>query len=323
MAIKTRFLIVSDTHGEGIPALTSPRVDVAIHCGDLTEESKIEEFRSSLSLLISIKAPLKLVIAGSHDFTLDVPTFKEKISSASQPLEAELVKKEYGDYGEARQLLGSARGSGVVFLDEGKYHFKLDNGASLTVYASPFTPGVSDWGFQYHPQEGHGFVIPQSADIAITHGPPHGIMDFTDSRKRAGCPFLFGAIARARPKIHCFSHIHEGWGAKLVTWRDQISETPPHFTDIDNNKSTVIRKLSDFKRIKSDTPEMLQEKANIRASLERVGYLETSHCSGDKHPVQSGSQTLFINAAAQGTSEECSMHLPWVVEVELPYHATS
>ncbi|RYP51676.1 hypothetical protein DL768_003074 [Monosporascus sp. mg162] len=323
MVIKTRFLIVSDTHGEDIPALTSSRVDVAIHCGDLTEESKIEEFRSSLSLLISIDAPLKLVIAGNHDFTLDVPTFKKKVSSASQPLEPELVKKEYGDYGEARQLLDSARDSGVVFLDEGTHHFKLDNGASLTVYASPFTPGVSDWGFQYHPQEGHVFAIPQSADIAITHGPPHGIMDLTDSRKRAGCPFLFGAIARARPKIHCFGHIHEGWGAKLVAWRNQISETPSHFTDIDNNKSTIIGKLSNLKGIKSDTPEMLQEKANKRASYEHDGYLKTSHCSGDEHPVESGSQTLFINAAAQDTSEEYPMHLSWVVEVELPYQATS
>ncbi|KAI0133555.1 hypothetical protein BJ170DRAFT_606663 [Xylariales sp. AK1849] len=60
-------------------------------------------------------------------------------------------------------------------------------------------------------------------------------MDYTDSKQRAGCPHLFGAIRRAKPLLHCFGHIHEGWGSKLVTWRDKISERPSHFTDIDNS----------------------------------------------------------------------------------------
>lgn len=38
-------IVVSDTHGEEFAPGSEPLgpVDVAIHCGDLTEESKIEE----------------------------------------------------------------------------------------------------------------------------------------------------------------------------------------------------------------------------------------------------------------------------------------
>ena len=43
--VKTRFLILSDTHGIEFRSedKTSQYADVAIHCGDLTEKSKIEE----------------------------------------------------------------------------------------------------------------------------------------------------------------------------------------------------------------------------------------------------------------------------------------
>ena len=81
--------------------------DVAIHCGDLTEESKLHEFKTALQTLRSIRAPLKLVIAGNHDFTLDVPAFKRKLSAIDPPLDDALVKREYGTFGEARALLES------------------------------------------------------------------------------------------------------------------------------------------------------------------------------------------------------------------------
>lgn len=61
--IKTRFLIISDTHAEKGLAVPAVPVDVAIHCGDLTDESKVDEFRTTLGLLRAINAPLKLVIA--------------------------------------------------------------------------------------------------------------------------------------------------------------------------------------------------------------------------------------------------------------------
>lgn len=55
MDIKTRFLIISDTQAQADDPLLQnvqalPPVDVVIHCGDLTEESKLSEFHSALKL---------------------------------------------------------------------------------------------------------------------------------------------------------------------------------------------------------------------------------------------------------------------------------
>ncbi|KAI2635742.1 Metallo-dependent phosphatase [Hypomontagnella submonticulosa] len=317
MDIKTRFLIISDTHGDSVSNIQHVRADVAIHCGDLTEESKIDEFRGAIELLRGINAPLKLVIAGNHDFTADIPVFKKKVAQ-NPDLEQEHVERIYGGFGDVHQLFENAKSNGIIFLEEGLHRFELGNGAKLSVYASPFTPSQSDWGFQYLPQEGHEFTIEKGVDVAITHGPPHGIMDITHSRSRAGCPLLFGAIVRARPRLHCFGHIHEGWGAKLVTWREKASDTPSHFTDIDNDKSTVVEKLSNLLNSKFDTPETAEEKATRRAILNREGYIRTSHCIGDRDPLKPGLQTLFVNAAIQGDAEECPMQPPWLIEIELP-----
>lgn len=317
--LKTRFFILSDTHGIEFEreVRSSQHADVAIHCGDLTEESKLEEYRATLRLLMDIQAPLKLVIAGNHDFTMDIPAFEEKVANACPPLDSDLVRKVYGDHGEARQLFKDARSAGIIFLDEGSHRFTLENGAKLTVYATPYTPSLGDWGFQYHPSQGHTFDIMKGVDLVISHGPPKGIMDYTDSKQRAGCPDLFGAIARARPRLHCFGHIHEGWGAKLVTWREQLTEKPSHFTNIDNDKSTVVEKLSGFQHTNFDTPESKDEKSKKEEYHRQQRCYATTHCIGDANPLEYGVQTLFINAAIQGT-EEKPLQLPWLVELDLP-----
>lgn len=243
--IKTRFFLVSDSHGMEFSA---ERADVGIHCGDLTDGSTLDEFRTAIRLLKEIDAPLKLVIAGNHDFTMDIPAFEKKVAKVTPPLAPELVVKAYGAHGEARGLFEEAESAGIVFLDEGIHHFTLQNGALLTVYASPWTPALGAWGFQYRPEQGHDFAIEKGVDVVVTHGPPRGIMDYTYGHERAGCPHLFTAVARARPRLHCFGHIHEGWGARLVTWRE--AENPSHFTAIDNDRSVVIRKLAGLKREK-------------------------------------------------------------------------
>lgn len=318
MNIKTRFLILSDTHGEEFRPEAKPLqpADVAIHCGDLTEESKIAEFRATLRLLKDINAPLKLVIAGNHDLTMDIPLFKKKVAEAQPPLDPNLVKEEYGNLGEIRDLFTEAAAEGVVFLDEGTHRFTLSNGATLTVYASPFTPSLGDWGFQFARQQGHDFSIDKDVDVAITHGPPRGVLDVTDSGQRAGCSSLFAAVARSRPRLHCFGHIHEAWGAKLVAWRESTGEMPTHFSDIDNGGSIVVEDLSRLRPGKSDTLEMAEEKRKKLEHYTAQRCCATSHCAGD-NPVKPGLHTLFINAAIQGTAEYPTQ-LPWLVDIELP-----
>ncbi|KAH8695312.1 Metallo-dependent phosphatase-like protein [Talaromyces proteolyticus] len=292
----TKILLFSDTHGQELtPRPIDEKVDVAIHCGDLTEESKLDEFKPTLRYLQQLKADLKLVIAGNHDFTLDTPAFRKLIKNAKPPLEPELVQKTYGDYGEARRLIESMKPDNIIFLDEGSYEFTLRNGALMRVYASPFTPSLSgDWGFQYDPKEGHEFTIPKNTDVVITHGPPLGVLDYTCSRSRAGCPALFQAVARVKPRLHCFGHIHEGWGAKRVAWREKLTPMPSHLTDIDNSKSRVLGTVSQLN--------------SARKNCELSCYF------ADCFAPEPDQQTLFVNAAIQGIE---SNQVSWVVEIPL------
>ena len=206
-----------------------------------------------------------------------------------------------------------------MFLDEGTHRFTLENGAMLTIYASPYTPALGAWGFQYHPNQGRHFDIKDETDIVMTHGPPKGLMDFTYGRERGGCPDLFTAVARARPRIHCFGHIHEGWGAKLVTWKGSGTNKPSHFTAIDNENSPVIEKLAALRKSRLDSDEMAEEKRVKLERLSRSRCSTTSHCAEDESPLQAGKQTLFINAAIMG-SEDFAQR-PWLVDIELPKRA--
>jgi hypothetical protein len=126
-------------------------------------------------------------------------------------------------------------------------------------------------------------------------------------KKRVGCPSLFAAVARARPRLHCFGHIHEQWGAKLVSWRANQPEsaTPSHFTAIDNGWSVLIDQI----------PGSPEEKKNRWGRYARCR--PTSHCAGDENPINFGEQTLFINVAIQGT-RDFPVKPPWLVDIELP-----
>ena len=285
--IQTRLLILSDTHGLDFSAEDRPqqRVDVAIHCGDLTDGSKLEEFQATIQLLKRIDAPLKLAIAGNHDFTIDVPVFQKIVADALPPLDPELVAKEYGVPGEARQLFAQAKEAGIMFLDEGAHRIPLENGGLLTVYASPYTPSLGGLGFQYHPERGHHFALEKGLDVAITHGPPHGIMDRTNNRKRTGSPHLFTTVAEAKPQVHCFGHIHEDWGAKLVTWREFYGEPPTHFTAIDNDQSYVIENLTSLNPFKFDTPEDTKQKLDKFKRYKQDRCCTASVYAGDGEPA--------------------------------------
>ncbi|RAL10734.1 Metallo-dependent phosphatase [Aspergillus homomorphus CBS 101889] len=309
--IKTRFLILSDTHNINLPSdsTTNHRADVAIHCGDLTQTSMLDEMQASIALLQQIDAPLKLVIAGNHDFTLDTPFFRDLLEKDYARLDPTAIAKFYGEYGEARQLFAApdAQASGIRLLDEGTHQFTLQNGAVLTVYASPYTPARGKMGFQYERSEGHAFDIPPGVDVAMTHGPPAGVLDYTAHGQRAGCPDLLAAAARARPPMHCFGHIHEGWGARLVTWREKVGEDPSHSVLIDDDRSVLIEDLSTLNQGAEEKGKMGEQSG---------GLSRTSHCADNEHPLKPGLQTLFVNAAIEGLGE-IRVQPPWLVDLEL------
>ncbi|PWY70486.1 hypothetical protein BO70DRAFT_139168 [Aspergillus heteromorphus CBS 117.55] len=131
--INSRFLILSDTHGTPISfkVLQHEHLDIVLPCGDLTHGSKLSEYRDTIQLLQSIPIPLKLLVAGNHDFTLDGPTYTNKITEAEAcGIDFPLIQKQYGHHGEARALIDTAKDPGIVFLDERSHRFDLPNGAA-------------------------------------------------------------------------------------------------------------------------------------------------------------------------------------------------
>ena len=327
MSIKTRFLIVSDTHGLEFPPGASPTepVDVAIHCGDLTNKSSLQEFHAALRLLKNINAPLKLLIAGNHDVSLDEAALQRLVKEAIPPLDPDLAEKEHL---AVRGLLTNEAVimHGIRLLHEGTHKFMLTNGASLTVYASPYTPSLGNGGFQFKPDQGHDFAIRHDADVVITHGPPRGVLDRVPGSGSAGCKQLFEAIEHARPRLHCFGHIHEGWGAKLVTWRgeppwlrggtDDRRGLQTHFSAIDHDNSVNVASLGSVQLGRFDTPETAAEKMRRKACWDAQKQCRGSFCAGDLHTVTKGRQTLFVNASRGGPDDE--KRPPWVVDIDLP-----
>lgn len=192
-SINTRILILSDTHDNAIGPNDLPAVpvDVVFHCGDFTNGSKIEEFEAAIALLKSVHTPLKVAIAGNHDFSLDEVALTAKVAESGLTEEKRLVEREYGSPDVVRAMFER---EGIVLLDEGTHYFSLDNGARLNLYVSPYTPSLGAWGFQYRPESGHKFDIQPDTDVVMTHGPPKGIMDMTYGRERAGCPELFATV---------------------------------------------------------------------------------------------------------------------------------
>ena len=69
--------------------------------------------------------------------------------------------------------------------------------------------------------------IPEDTDILITHGPPKGIGDDFDRKRRSGCAALRKRVEECHPALHLFGHIHQDGGfwqfgatcfANVTTW---------------------------------------------------------------------------------------------------------
>ncbi|KAL3417712.1 hypothetical protein PVAG01_10722 [Phlyctema vagabunda] len=290
-SVPTRFLILSDTHNfqfnENKPwslRRPVPKADVALHCGDLTNSGGSSNYRRAVDMMAEIDAELKIVIAGNHDRSLDEEHWIRSGGTSADTAEGLHIMT--GPYAAA---------AGVTYLVEGTKSFILSNGATFTIYTSPYTPEFCGFAFAYDheydrfntlSQTASGFTsiaqnpIPDTGiDIVMTHGPPKNMLDECPGGN-VGCPSLLRAVARSKPLMHCFGHIHEGHGSKLVTW----------------DQGNGIDKAEDVS----------------------CNYPESTVASIDK-----GQQTLMVNAAIMVNPPDWGGELtpqnpPWLVDLELP-----
>lgn len=303
--IATSFLVISDTHNFQFDdiadrsrpfQLPTPKADVLLHCGDLTQVGGVSSFKKAINMIGKIDAELKLIIAGNHDLELDKEYWKTQCSASEDPEDP-----QDHDLALAAMTGTDATTAGVIFLNEGTHTFTLKTGAKFTIYVSPYTPAFCDWAFAYAHNDdrfnaphqvapGTKFIatnpIPDDVDIVMTHGPPYGILDWC-AQGSVGCPNLLRAIRRAKPAMHCFGHIHEGHGVEVIDWK----KSPP--------KPEPARKNEAIHRFFEEEP------------------IENPYPEGFVWEGGQGRKTLAVNAAIM-TGEYKPENAPWLVRLDLP-----
>jgi Icc-related predicted phosphoesterase len=182
---------ISDTHSQHNKFNhTLKGGDVIVHSGDLSNRGYLSEIKSFLQWFNGLPYTHKIFIAGNHDFL-----FEDN---------KQLCKDLMTEY------------SGINYLENSEVIID-----GLKFYGSPYTPRFFDWAFNVDRGEKireHWLQIPLDTDVLITHGPPHGILDYTlGSHKYAGCEDLKDVIlSQLTLKAHVFGHIHEGYGVNVV-----------------------------------------------------------------------------------------------------------
>lgn len=178
-----QIVAISDTHGKHRD-LKIPDGDVLIHAGDVTRGGTKEQVVDFLEWFSEQTHTHKIFVAGNHDF------FFEQADS---------------------DMISSVIPDGIVYLNDSSIEI---NGVKF--WGSPITPWFNNWAFNRNRGseiKKHWDLIPNDADVLITHGPPFGILDETVYGKRTGCEELFLRVYHVKPKFHIFGHIHEDYGS--------------------------------------------------------------------------------------------------------------
>lgn len=192
----------------------------------------------------------------------------------------------------------------------------------LQLYTSQYQPEFCDWAFPYWKHEDRYNMsnilldakhiasnpIPSLSakrlDFICTHGPPYKRGDITP-HGNVGCPHLLKAVARARPLIHCFGHIHEGWGAERVTWKNtpnrEAQQTIQEFKDGGWEKC-----IKEVETVEVNKQEVMED---------RAVFVDASKEGGNE--VVRGEQTLMVNAAIMD-AEYHPVNAAFLVDVDLP-----
>lgn len=172
-----RLVLIADTHGMH-NRITVPDGDVLIHAGDLTMSGSRREYEPVAKWLNNQPHEHIIIVAGNHDFGSFqiIPLLSSKVDYL------ENTGTEIGD---------------------------------IKFWGSPMTPQFGLWAHMAKrgpEMKRYWDMIPKDTHVLITHGPPQGILDCTNTGDTAGCEDLLHAVVDLSPEVHVFGHIHEAYG---------------------------------------------------------------------------------------------------------------
>lgn len=181
MEFKLKLVIISDTHNQH-EGMKLPDGDLLIHCGDCTGRGDLKAILNFNKWLGTVKDQFKhgvIMTPGNHDF----------------------------GFQNTPEIVIPMMTNAKVLINEA---IEIDG---LKFYGSPITPTFCNWAFM----KDRGEEIAQvwegitPCDVLITHGPPKNILDRCPNGN-VGCEALAKRVFEVKPKLHCFGHIHSGYG---------------------------------------------------------------------------------------------------------------
>mmetsp|Transcript_17385 Transcript_17385/g.29108 ORF Transcript_17385/g.29108 Transcript_17385/m.29108 type:complete len:656 (+) Transcript_17385:115-2082(+) len=240
-----------------------PSGDFLIISGDFVETGLVEELRMFNLFLKEIVKSKKfkyiIFICGNHERTIDVDFYEA---------EGWRYHETKQDVAECREALFNNLPDNVHYLCDSFIELE-----GLKFYGTPWVFGGNDtfssetspchfrWAYSVTEEElvAKYAQIPDDVDILITHMPPYGIgdgrrnydKDYFDENERqvmgydhVGSTSLRDRLAKLNPLIHCYGHIHSGYGAyrplqRKEEWSLAQSLLRPSISSRDHLRDTV------------------------------------------------------------------------------------
>ena len=176
--------IFSDSHSHHGFINVPKDIDLAIFAGDCgtvrDPYMNANGVRDFLEWYNSLEIKFKIFVAGNHDTSIE------------------------------RGLVDPKQYPSIIWLNHESTVIE-----GIKIFGSPFQPSFGDgWAYNVKRAKLHDYWkdIPTDTDILITHGPPYGILDLTESGEaklqHVGCSSLFKRIKAIEPKFSIFGHIH-------------------------------------------------------------------------------------------------------------------
>lgn len=222
-----KITFISDTHSKHNKLKNLGNLstgDILIHCGDISSVGYEHEIKNFFDWFLKQPFKYKIFIAGNHDFLFEREHFY------------------------AKNLIPD--NENIFYLEDSG--IEINN---IKIWGSPVTPPFMNWAFMRDQNriKKHWEAIPKDVDILITHGPPYGILDYSNyGHEHTGCKTLKEKVFEIKPIVHAYGHIHEGYGIEKhnnITFIN-ASNINQHYEmvnkpivmniDLENKKATVV-----------------------------------------------------------------------------------
>lgn len=197
-----RITMTADLHGH-FPS--TPGGDLLIVAGDMVAHGHLYEWMAFYKWLEAQEYAKKVYVAGNHD----------------NFLKQRAILKEATEIGIPDDIADYLCDSGTFYsteMEDGKWGPYYVN--PLKIWGTSWTPWFVGISSQCKAFTGNEYaldnkfaLIPDDTDILISHGPPRGILDYSDPyMEELGSTALRKHLERVMPKLFVCGHIHEGFG---------------------------------------------------------------------------------------------------------------